>query len=32
LRKPPHEDTVVDITGVAVDDLVIASVAGLKLA
>jgi hypothetical protein len=30
LRKPPHEDTVIDITGVAVDDLVIASVAGLN--
>jgi hypothetical protein len=30
LRKPPHEDTVVDITGIAVDDLVIASIAGLN--
>jgi hypothetical protein len=30
LRKPPHEDTVVDFTGVPIDDLVIAIVAGLN--
>jgi len=30
LRKPPHEDTVVDFTGVASDDFVIAIVAGLN--
>jgi hypothetical protein len=30
LRKPPHEDAVVDFTGVAIDDFVIAIVAGLN--
>jgi hypothetical protein len=30
LRKPPHEATVVDFTGVAIDDFVIAGVAGLN--
>ena len=30
LRKPPHEDTVVDFTGVPIDDVVIAGVAGLN--
>jgi hypothetical protein len=30
LRKPPHEDTVIDFTGVAADDFVIAIVAGLN--
>jgi hypothetical protein len=30
LRKPPHEDTVVDFTGVPIDDFAIASVAGLN--
>jgi hypothetical protein len=30
LRKPPHENTVVDFTGVAIDDFVIAIVAGLN--
>jgi hypothetical protein len=30
LRKAPHEDTVVDFTGVAIDDFVVAIVAGLN--
>jgi hypothetical protein len=30
LRRPPHEDTVVDFTGVAIDDFVIATLAGLN--
>jgi hypothetical protein len=30
LRKPPHEATVVDFTGVPIDDVAIASVAGLN--
>jgi hypothetical protein len=30
LRKPPHEATVVDFTGVAIDDFAIAGVAGLN--
>jgi hypothetical protein len=30
LRKAPHEDTVIDFTGVAADDFVIAAVAGLN--
>jgi hypothetical protein len=30
LRKPPHEDTVVDFAGVPIDDLVIAITAGLN--
>jgi hypothetical protein len=30
LRRPPHEDTVVDFTGVAIDDFVIAIIAGLN--
>lgn len=30
LRRPPHEETVIDFTGVPVDDLVIAIVAGLN--
>jgi hypothetical protein len=30
LRTPSHEDTVVDFTGVAIDDFVMASVAGLN--
>jgi hypothetical protein len=30
LRKPPHENTVVDFTGIPIDDLVIAIVAGLN--
>jgi hypothetical protein len=30
LRKPPHEDTVIDFTGVAAEDFVIAIVAGLN--
>src|SRR5258708_31536570 len=30
LRRPPHEDTVVDFTGVPIDDLVITIVAGLN--
>jgi hypothetical protein len=30
LRQPPHENTVVDFTGVPIDDLVIAIVAGLN--
>jgi hypothetical protein len=30
LRRPPHEDTVIDFTGVPIDDLVIAIVAGLN--
>lgn len=30
LRKPPHEDTVVDFTGVPIDDFVIAITAGLN--
>src|SRR5258708_11809050 len=29
LRKPPHEDTVIDFTGVVTEDFVIAIVAGL---
>jgi len=30
LRRPPHEETVIDFTGVPIDDLVIAIVAGLN--
>ena len=30
LRKPPHEDTVIDFTGVAKEDFVIAVIAGLN--
>jgi len=30
LRQPPHENTVIDITGVAIDDLVIAIIAGFN--
>jgi hypothetical protein len=30
LRKAPHEETVVDFTGVAIDDFVVAIVAGLN--
>jgi hypothetical protein len=30
LRRPPHDDTVVDFTGVPIDDFVIAIVAGLN--
>jgi hypothetical protein len=30
LRRPPHEDTVVDFTGVPIDDFVIAIIAGLN--
>jgi hypothetical protein len=30
LRKPPHEDTVVDFAGVPIDDFVVAIVAGLN--
>src|SRR5258708_36229145 len=30
LRKPPHEDTVIDFTGVVTEDFVIAIVAGLN--
>jgi len=30
LRRPPHDDTVVDFTGVAVDDFVVAITAGLN--
>jgi hypothetical protein len=30
LRRPPHEETVIDFTGVPIDDLVIAIIAGLN--
>jgi len=30
LRRPPHDDTVVDFTGVAIDDFVVAITAGLN--
>ena len=30
LRRPPHEDTVIDFTGVPIDDMVIAILAGLN--
>jgi len=30
LRQPPHENTVIDITGLAIDDLVIAIIAGFN--